>query len=161
MTGGGSVLRIEGSQHSNLETGAPMSEKPISPLRQRMLEDMSLRGFTPDTQRDYIRAVKKLAAFLGRSPDTATAEDLRAFQLHLTATGVQPPDHQRDGDGAAVLLQGDARPAGDDATSRIRLRAAQAAARALPRGGCCVCWRQPPVPNTRRRSALLTGPACG
>jgi integrase/recombinase XerD len=68
-----------------------MSEKPISPLRQRMLEDMSLRGFTPDTQRDYIRAVKKLAAFLGRSPDTATAGDLRAFQLHLTATGVQPP----------------------------------------------------------------------
>ena len=68
-----------------------MSEKPISPLRQRMLEDMSLRGFTPDTQRDYIRAVKKLAAFLDRSPDTATAEDLRAFQLHLTATGVQPP----------------------------------------------------------------------
>src|SRR5262252_3563557 len=68
-----------------------MSQKPISPLRQRMLEDMSLRGFTPDTQRDYIRAVKKLASFLGRSPDTATAEDLRAFQLHLTATGVQPP----------------------------------------------------------------------
>src|SRR5438067_12963227 len=55
-----------------------------------MLEDMSLRGFTPDTQRDYIRAVKKLAAFLGRSPDTATAEDLRAFQLHLTASGVRP-----------------------------------------------------------------------
>jgi integrase/recombinase XerD len=68
-----------------------MSEKPINPLRQRMLEDMSLRGFTPDTQRDYIRAVKKLAAFLDRSPDTATVEDLRAFQLHLTATGVQPP----------------------------------------------------------------------
>src|SRR5712664_3005019 len=68
-----------------------MSEKPISPLRQRMLEDMSLRGFTPDTQRDYIRAVKKLAAFLDRSPDTATAKDLRAFQLHLTAGGVQPP----------------------------------------------------------------------
>jgi integrase/recombinase XerD len=68
-----------------------MSEKPISPLRRRMLDDMNMRRFTPDTQRDYIRAVKKLAAFLGRSPDTATAEDLRAFQLHLTATGVQPP----------------------------------------------------------------------
>src|SRR4029077_10594846 len=68
-----------------------MSEKPISPLRQRMLEDMSLRGFTPDTQRDYIRAVKKLAAFLGRSPDTATAEDLRLFQLHQTQIGMQPP----------------------------------------------------------------------
>ena len=66
-----------------------MSQKPISPLRQRMLDDMSLRRFTPDTQRDHIRAVKKLAAFLGRSSDTATAEDLRAFQL-LSATGVQP-----------------------------------------------------------------------
>ena len=67
-----------------------MSEKPISPLRRRMLDDMTMRRFTPDTQRDYIRSVKKLAAFLGRSPDTATAEDLRAFQLHLTATGVPP-----------------------------------------------------------------------
>ena len=45
-----------------------MSDKPISPLRQRMLEDMSLRGFTPDTQRDYIRAVKKLAAFWAGPP---------------------------------------------------------------------------------------------
>ena len=68
-----------------------MSQKPISPLRQRMLEDMSLRGFTPDTQRDYIRAVKKLASFLGRSPDTATAEELRLFQLHQTRIGMQPP----------------------------------------------------------------------
>src|SRR5271167_1738393 len=68
-----------------------MSEKPISPLRQRMLEDMSLRRFVPDTQREYIRAVKRLATFLGRSPDTATAEELRAFQLHLTETGVHPP----------------------------------------------------------------------
>src|ERR1700746_456961 len=91
MTSGLSVFEDRGVKHSNLKTGAPMSETPISPLRQRMLEDMSLRGFTPDTQGDYIRAVKKLAAFLGRSPDTATAEDLRAFQLHLPASGVQPP----------------------------------------------------------------------
>jgi integrase/recombinase XerD len=68
-----------------------MSEKPISPLRRRMLEDMSVRRFTPDTQREYIRAVKRLAAFLGRSPDTATPEELRALQLHLTETGVRPP----------------------------------------------------------------------
>src|SRR4249920_1472615 len=68
-----------------------MSEKPISPLRQRMLDDMSVRRFTSDTQRDYIRAVKRLAAFLGRTPDTATPEELRAFQLHLTEIGVQPP----------------------------------------------------------------------
>ena len=68
-----------------------MSEKPISPLRQRMLEDMSVRRFVPNTQREYIRAVKRLAAFLGRSPDTATPEELRRFQLHLTETGVRPP----------------------------------------------------------------------
>src|SRR5436190_9078525 len=68
-----------------------MNEKPISPLRQRMLEDMNMRRFVPDTRREYIRAVKKLASFLGRSPDTATAEELRAFQLHLTETGLQPP----------------------------------------------------------------------
>ena len=67
-----------------------MSDKPISPLRQRMLEDMNMRRFVFDTQREYIRAVKKLASFLGRSPDTATPEELRAFQLHLTETGLQP-----------------------------------------------------------------------
>ena len=68
-----------------------MSETPISPLRQRMLEDMSVRRFTPDTQREYIRAVKRLTVFLDRSPDTATAEELRLFQLHMTETGVRPP----------------------------------------------------------------------
>ena len=68
-----------------------MSEKPISPQRARMIQDMKVRNFVPDTQREYIRAVKKLAAFLNRSPDTATAEDLRAFQLHLTETGTKPP----------------------------------------------------------------------
>ena len=65
--------------------------KPISPLRARMIEDMTVRNFVADTQREYIRAVKKLAAFLGGSPDTATAEELRAFQLHLTKTGTNPP----------------------------------------------------------------------
>ena len=68
-----------------------MSEKPISPLRQRMLDDMSMRRFVPDTQREYIRAVKRLATVLGHSPDSAIPEELRAVQLHLTETGVQPP----------------------------------------------------------------------
>lgn len=67
-----------------------MSEKPISPLRARMLEDMTVRNFVPATQREYIRAVKKLAAFLKRSPDTATADDLRAFQVHLSESGAKP-----------------------------------------------------------------------
>ena len=68
-----------------------MTDRPISPLRQRMINDMSVRNFVPDTQREYIRAVKNLAIFLERSPDTATAEDLRAYQLHMTKTGVRPP----------------------------------------------------------------------
>ena len=67
-----------------------MSDECISPLRQRMIEDMSLRHFGEKTQKDYIRAVKNLTMFLGRSPDTATAEDLRLFQLHLTESRVRP-----------------------------------------------------------------------
>ena len=68
-----------------------MSETPISPLRRRMIEDMTVRNFSADTQRNYIRDVKTLAVFLGRSPDTATPEDLRRFQLHQTENRVRPP----------------------------------------------------------------------
>jgi site-specific recombinase XerD len=68
-----------------------MSEKPISPLRRRMIEDMTVRNFVDKTRNDYIRHVRTFTAFLGRSPDTATAEDLRRFQLHQVQTGVRPP----------------------------------------------------------------------
>ena len=66
------------------------STRPISPLRQRMLDDMRMRKLSPKTQTGYIRAVKRLAGFLGRSPDTATAEDLRRFQLYLVDHGTSP-----------------------------------------------------------------------
>ena len=66
-------------------------ERPISPLRRRMLEDMAMRGLREATQRDYIRFVGSFAAFLGRPPDTATAEDIRRFQVHQAESGVQPP----------------------------------------------------------------------
>src|ERR671913_402076 len=62
-----------------------------SALRQRVIEDMTVRGFAEKTRHDYIRCVKTFAAFLGRSPDRATAEDLRRFQLHQTQKGMQPP----------------------------------------------------------------------
>src|ERR1700686_1125538 len=68
-----------------------MREKPISPLRRRMIEDMTVRNFVEKTRNDYIRHVRSFTAFLGRSPDTATPEDLRRFQLHQTQTGVRPP----------------------------------------------------------------------
>jgi hypothetical protein len=56
-----------------------------------MIEDMTVRGFKEDTRRDYVRHVRSFAAFISRSPDTATAEDLRLFQLHQTRIGMQPP----------------------------------------------------------------------
>jgi integrase/recombinase XerD len=68
-----------------------MTDEAMSPLRRRMIEDMTVRSFNPHTQRDYIRAVSKLAAFLGRSPDMADAEDLRRFQIHLRQAGVPGP----------------------------------------------------------------------
>jgi site-specific recombinase XerD len=68
-----------------------MSEKPISPLRQRMIEDMTVRNFVEKTRNDYIRQVKTFTAFLGRSPDQAIPEDLRRFQLHQIRAGVRPP----------------------------------------------------------------------
>ncbi len=67
------------------------SHRPASALRERMVEDMSVRGFSEKTRNDYIRNVRAFAAFIGRSPDTATAEDLRRFQLHQTKSGMQPP----------------------------------------------------------------------
>jgi integrase/recombinase XerD len=68
-----------------------MTEEGNNSLRRRMIEDMSVRHFASKTQHDYIRAVVNLAKFLGRSPDTATNEDLRRFQLHLTENGAGTP----------------------------------------------------------------------
>src|SRR5271167_2079044 len=67
------------------------NSQPISPLRRRMLDDMAMRGMREATQRDYIRFVRSFAAFLKRPPDTATAEDIRRFQVYQTESGVQPP----------------------------------------------------------------------
>ncbi len=60
-----------------------MTNTAISPLRQRMIDDMTVRGFTPSTQRGYLVAVTNFAAFFGRPPDQADAEDLRRYQLHM------------------------------------------------------------------------------
>jgi len=62
----------------------------ISPLRQRMIEDMRMRKFGEKTQLDYVRAVRNFAKYLKRSPDTANVEDLRNYQLHLVDHGISP-----------------------------------------------------------------------
>ncbi len=65
-----------------------MTDEAMSPLRQRMIEDMTMRKLAPKTQQHYIQIIKNLAVFLGRSPDTASFEDIRRFQLHVAASGV-------------------------------------------------------------------------
>jgi integrase/recombinase XerD len=66
------------------------STQGTSALRQRMIEDMRMRKLSPKTQAAYIRAVRRFAAYLGRSPDIATVEELRNFQLHLVDQGTSP-----------------------------------------------------------------------
>jgi site-specific recombinase XerD len=66
------------------------SSQRTSPLRQRMIEDILMRKLAPKTQSSYIRAVRHFAGYPGRSPDTASAEDLRRYQLHCVDRGVSP-----------------------------------------------------------------------
>jgi Phage integrase, N-terminal SAM-like domain len=77
------------------------STREISPLHQRMLEDMRLRKLAPQTQASYVRSVRRLAGYLRRPPDTATVEDLRNFRLCLEWAayfGVRAKRHRSDGD---------------------------------------------------------------
>jgi len=69
----------------------PVFDKPLTDLRRRMQEDMAVRRFGEKTQHDYIRHVENFVKFLGRSPETATGEDLRRYQVHQVERGVQPP----------------------------------------------------------------------
>ena len=137
-----------------------MTEESISPLRRRMIEDMSVRHFASKTQHDYIRAVVNLARFIGRSPDVASNEDLRRFQLHLTENGA----------GTSLI---------NSTVSALRffftvtLDRADAARHLTvvhqprnPRiksGGprrSRACWRRRPASSTRPRSASPMAPAC-
>jgi hypothetical protein len=68
-----------------------MTDEAMSPLRRRMIEDMSIRKLAPKTQHDYVQRVKDFAAFLGRSPDAAKSEDVRGFWLHLASIGAGTP----------------------------------------------------------------------
>src|SRR6516165_5473548 len=89
------IPSIEGPATFSSREDPPMtshpSPRPVSALRARMIEDMRVRGFSEKTRNDYIRNVRAFAAFVGRSPDTATAQDLRRFQHHQAQTGVRPP----------------------------------------------------------------------
>jgi len=82
-----------------------MTTEAITPLRQRMIEDMNARKLCAGTQRGHIRACKRFAAFLKRSPDRATCEDIRSFQLHLADTGVSICTRNRTMTGLRFLFR--------------------------------------------------------
>ena len=82
-----------------------MSTNTISPLRQRMIEDMNARKLGAHSQRSHISSCKRFAAFLKRSPDAATAEDIRWFQLHLSETGMSICNRNRIMTGVKFLLR--------------------------------------------------------
>jgi site-specific recombinase XerD len=82
-----------------------MTTKAITPLRQRMIEDMNSRKLCAHTQRGHIHSCKRFAAFLKRSPDTATREDLRLFQLHLAETGMSICNRNRIMTGVGFLFR--------------------------------------------------------
>jgi integrase/recombinase XerD len=82
-----------------------MSSDAVSPLRQRMIEDMNSRKLGAHTQKSHIYSCKRFAAFLKRSPDTATAEDIRLFQLHLAETGVSIGNRNRIMTGVRFLFR--------------------------------------------------------
>ena len=142
----------------------------ISPLRQRMLDDMRMRKLEPKTQSGYIRAVRRLAAFLKRSPDTATVEDLRNFQLHLVDQGTSPITlNERNDHRLEVFLRCHARAQRSDGQDEPGAGAAKAPGGAQPRGGCAPDRRspQPQAPSgdvgglwrwlTRERDRLAQG----
>ncbi len=82
-----------------------MSTNTVSPLRQRMIEDMNARKLCAGTQRGHIRSCKRFAAVLKRSPDTATLEDIRLFQLHLAETGMSICNRNRIMTGLRFLFR--------------------------------------------------------
>jgi|HubBroStandDraft_3_1064219.scaffolds.fasta_scaffold18274_1 integrase/recombinase XerD len=82
-----------------------MATDTVSPLRQRMIEDMNSRKLCAHTQRGHIHSCRRLAAFLKRSPETVTCEDLRRFQLHLAETGMSICNRNRIMTGVRFLFR--------------------------------------------------------
>jgi integrase/recombinase XerD len=83
-----------------------MSEtNTVSPLRQRMIEDMAARKLTPHTQRSHISSCKRFAAWLKRAPDTATPDEVRRFQLHLIESGTSICNRNRIMTGVRFLFR--------------------------------------------------------
>jgi integrase/recombinase XerD len=82
-----------------------MGKEVVSPLRQRMIEDMNARKLGKHSQRSHIHSCKRFAAFLKRSPETATPDDIRRFQLHLIESGLSICNRNRVMTGVKFLVR--------------------------------------------------------
>lgn len=96
-----------------------MKEERPTPLRERMIEGMRIRGMGDKAQQAHIRAIKDFARFLKRSPDTATPDDLRACQLHMTNADITPPTFNAPHCGPEVLFRDDLRARGHEAAYAV------------------------------------------
>ena len=133
--------------------------KPISPLRQRMIDDMTFRNMSPSTQKVYTYAVANFSAFHGRSPDKLTIEHVRDYRLHLDCTRPQGDVDQSDHRCLALLLRHDAR-AASRSPSRSRSHARRTRCRPCSRRTRCVRLLKA-VPNLKMRTAFITIYAAG
>ena len=104
----------------------------VSPLRQRMMEDMAARKLNPHTQRSHISSCKRFAAWLKRSPDTATADEVRHFQLHLIESGASICNRNRIMTGVRFLFRVHAASPRSGGRDLAHEGAAEAAARVEP-----------------------------
>jgi hypothetical protein len=127
-------------------------------VRARVIEDMTVRGFTEETRNDYVRRVRAFAAFIRRSPDTARAQDLRRFQLHQTQSGVQPPSINNSVSALRLLFTVTLdRP---DLARRLTIvREPRRLPAVLSVESRC-CSRRHRARSTRRRWAPPTAPGC-
>ena len=91
----------------------------VSPLRRRMIEDMTVRNLSPATQRSYLHAVAKFSRYFSRSPDRLDIEDVRAFQVFLVSQKISWPALNQTVLRAPVLLRGHAEPARDTGADRL------------------------------------------
>ena len=128
-----------------------MTDQAISPLRRRMIEDMTIRKFAPKTQHDYVQRVKDFAAFLGRSPATASKEDVRRYQLHLASNGARTPKINATVSALRFFFDVTLDRSRPRQAGFVRARAAQVAGRVEPARKLRGCWRRRRASSTRRR----------
>ena len=136
-----------------------MSTVTVSPLRQRMIEDMNARKLCAETQRGHIHSCRRFAAFLKQSPDTATAEDIRRFQLHLSETGVSICNRNRIMTGLRFLLRVTLRRL-DLAAEIYHIREPQKIPLVMSQDETRACWQWPAVSRLARCSVSAMAAGC-